>query len=88
MNAASFARAPDSMHFHGIPIVTSPLLPFERTRRTLKPKRWHRCSPGYVNRVGKKWRKRFGTEQVNAIMVSDRCFVSAAVAAQLRRAKS
>ena len=89
MNAASFAHAQSPLMFHGIKIITSPLLPLERSKRGIVPKPWHnhRGTGNYADRVRKKWRKRFGTEQVNMIMAGDQCFVSAAMAVKLLKEK-
>lgn len=80
--------APEPLYFHGVPIITSPALPFIRAKRSMMTKPWHghRGTGGYAERVRKKWLKRFGTEEVNMLLTSGRYFVSASVASQLMNA--
>lgn len=84
-NPTSIAPARESRHFAGMPIVVSPLLPMERSRRMLLPKAWHLKAPGYARRVRKKWRKRFGTEKVEVLVSAGQYFVSSAVFAKLHK---
>jgi hypothetical protein len=63
---------------YGMNVHISPLLPMQKQKRLLLKKPWH-GKRHYLERINKKWRKRFGTETVSCLMSQRDMFVSRAL---------
>lgn len=55
----------------GMKVIVSSILPYTRPVKSLPTKQWHgnKGTGRYALRVNAKWRKRYGTEEVNCMLL-------------------